>query len=202
VPAPAGNPNPVGEALYLEVSPADVPQDDVYVTMHYDPADLGETPESSLSLAYYSTSSVWVPLTASVVDTAGNSVRAPTSFVNTKFAVVKEAQGSGGGGAGGSGIPAKVYPNPYRPGSGGNFDQSTKGEGIVFAGLGAWQTFKLTIVDLAGQLVYQKSAAADNLGEYLWDTKTVSGGKAASGVYLYLIKGSGKPQKGKFSIIR
>ena len=57
-------------------------------------------------------------------------------------------------------------------------------------------------MDLAGQLVYQKSAVADSDGEYLWDTKTVSGGEAASGVYIYMIKGSGVPQKGKFSVIR
>ena len=202
VPAPAGNPSPVGAALYLDVSPADVPQQDIFVTLHYDPAALGGTPESSLSLAYYSSSSVWVPLT-SVVDAAGNSVRAPTRFVNTKFAVVKPAQGGGGGGTTPGGLGgAKVYPNPYRPGSGGDFDQSALGDGIVFAGLGAGQAVKLTIFDLAGQLVYQKSGAADSSGRYLWDTKTVSGGKAASGVYIYMIKGGGEPKKGKFSIIR
>ena len=57
-------------------------------------------------------------------------------------------------------------------------------------------------MDVAGRLVYQKAAVADSAGKYLWDTKTVSGGKAASGVYLYLITGGGETRKGKFSIIR
>ena len=57
-------------------------------------------------------------------------------------------------------------------------------------------------MDLAGQLVYQKSASADASGKYLWDTKTASGGNATTGVYIYYIKGGGEPVKGKFSIIR
>ncbi|OHE79315.1 MAG: hypothetical protein A2107_11875 [Verrucomicrobia bacterium GWF2_62_7] len=208
VPAVAGNPSPVGEALRLEVSPAPVgvgaPQQDIEITLHYSQADLGDYPEDSLSLAYFSTGGVWVPLTGSTLDAAGNSIRGRSRFVNTEYAIVKAAQGSGGGGggAGGSGIPAKVYPNPYRPGSGGSFDQSTLGEGIVFAQLGANAAFTLTIVDVAGQLVYTKSGTANADGKYLWDVKTASGGKAASGVYLYFIKGSGDPKKGKFSIIR
>lgn len=203
VPAVPGNPSPVGEALRLEVSPAGVPQQDIEVTLHYSPADLGDYPEANLSLAYFSTGSVWVPLTGGVLDAVGNSITARTRFVNTEYAIVKAAQGAGGGGgSGGSGIPAKVYPNPYRPGSGGRFDQTAMGKGIVFAELGANKSFNLTIVDVAGQLVYQKSGVADSQGRFLWDAKTASGGEAASGVYLYVLTGGAQPRKGKFSIIR
>ncbi|MDT8287640.1 MAG: hypothetical protein RQ748_11050, partial [Elusimicrobiales bacterium] len=82
------------------------------------------------------------------------------------------------------------------------FDNSAMGAGIVFAGMEPNQSFDLTIVDLAGQLVFQKSASADASGRYLWDTNTVSGGEAASGVYLYFLTGSGEPRKGKLAIIR
>lgn len=205
VAAAAGNPSPVGEALHLDVTPAGaVAQQDITITMHYSPADLGGYNEAALSLAYLSTANVWVPLTTAV-DQAGNSVSARTRVVNTDYAVVKAAVGSGGGGgggAGGSGIPAKTYPNPYRPGSGGSFDQSDLGEGIVFAELEPGKSIKLTIVDVAGRLVFQKSGTADSQGRFLWDTKTASGGKAASGVYMYSITGGSKPMKGKVSIIR
>ena len=74
--------------------------------------------------------------------------------------------------------------------------------GIVFAGLEPNKSVTLLIVDVAGRLVYQKAAAADSLGRYLWDTKTASGGEAASGVYIYTITGGAKPRKGKIAIIR
>lgn len=202
VPVAAGDLRQVGEALYFSVANSSPPVSDISIKLRYSVADLGTYPEGSLSLAYYDAAAGWVGVPSSV-DTFERSVTGSTRAINVKFAVVKEAQGSGpGGGSGGSGIPARVYPNPYRPGSGGNFDQSALGDGIVFAGFGAGQAFKLTIVDMAGRLVYQKSAVADSTGKYLWDTRTVSGGKAASGVYIYLLEGSGGPKKGKLSIIR
>ncbi|MDD5208984.1 MAG: hypothetical protein PHV36_06340 [Elusimicrobiales bacterium] len=206
VPVAAGDLRQVGEALYFSVTNSSAPAVNASIKLRYSDADLGTYPAASLSLAYWDDVLGWVGVT-SLVNTSAKSVTGFSKSINVKYAVVKEAIGSGGGGgggggAGGSGIPAKVYPNPYRPGSGGSFDQSTLGEGIVFAGLGANQAFKLTIVDLAGQLVFQKSATADSSGNYLWDTKTVSGGKVATGVYLYFIKAGGEPKKGKFSVIR
>jgi len=207
VPVAPGDLRQVGEALNFSVANSSPPVVNASIKLRYKDADLGGYPAGSLSLAYWDDVLGWVGVTSSV-NTSEKSVTGLSKSINVKYAVVKEAEGSGGGGggggggAGGSGVPAKVYPNPYRPGSGGSFDQSELGEGIVFAGLGAGQAFKLTIVDLAGQLVFQKSATADGAGKYLWDTKTVSGGKAATGVYLYFIKAAGEPKKGKFSIIR
>ncbi|MDD2804048.1 MAG: hypothetical protein PHV33_00710 [Elusimicrobiales bacterium] len=204
--AAAGDIQQVGEALFVAGTPSTNSLVDMGITLRYSVADLGGYAEGELSLAYYDSVAGWVTL-PSTVDTSAKTVTASAKPANTKYAVIKAVSsggggGGGGGGAGGSGIPAKVYPNPYRPGSGGSFDDSALGAGIVFAGLGANQAFKLTIVDLAGQLVFQKSASADAAGKYLWDTKTASGGDATTGVYIYYIKGGGEPVKGKFSIIR
>lgn len=208
--AAAGDIQQVGEALNITGFSTTTAMQAMTITLRYAPAALGTYPEGSLSLAYYDASSAtgWVTL-PSGVDTSAKTVTATTALqVNTKYAVVKAVNTGGGGGGGiggpggGSGIPAKVYPNPYRPGSGGNFDDSAMGEGIVFAGLGAGQAFKLTIVDVAGRLVLQKSGTADADGKFLWDTKTASGGKATTGVYIYHIKGGGEPLKGKFAVIR
>ncbi len=207
VPVAPGDVRQVGEALYFSVGHSSQPAVNVSIKLRYSDADLGSYSPSLLSLAYWDAATGWVSVTSSVNST-DKSVTGFSKAVNTKYAIVKQAEGVGGGGGiggggpGGSGIPAKVFPNPYRPGSGGSFGQSSLGDGVVFAGLAAGQSFKLVIVDLAGQLVYQKSAAADSNGMYLWDTKTVSGGNAATGVYIYLITGGGQPKKGKFSIIR
>ena len=204
VAAAEGDIQQVGEALYLSGSPSTSSLVNMTVTLRYSVADLGGDPESSLSLAYYDSADGWISV-PSTVNTAAKTVTGSAKAAATKYAVIKSVStggGGGGGGAGGSGIPAKVYPSPYRPGSGGRFDDPAEGKGIVFAGLGANKTVDLTIVDLAGRLVYQKSAAADANGKYIWDTKTVSGGEAATGVYIYLITGGGEPLKGKFAIIR
>lgn len=207
-PVSPGDLRQVGEALYYSVANSSQPVVNTSIKLRYTAAALGTYSSGLLSLAYWDDVLGWVGVTSSV-NASEKSVTGLSKTVNVKYAIVKQAEGSGGGGgggggggAGGSGIPAKVYPNPYRPGSAGSFGQSALGEGIVFAGLEANQSFKLTIVDLAGQLVFQKSGTADGSGNYLWDTKTVSGGKAATGVYLYFIKAGGEPKKGKFSVIR
>ncbi len=200
----AGDVRQVGQALYLSVSPADTPLQNITVKLPYRVSDLGGYPETGLGLAYYDDVLGWVNVAASV-NTGDATVTGVTKTVNARFAVVK----AGGTVVVPPGVPApgglggaKVYPNPYRPGSGGDFDRSSMGDGIVFANLGAGQSFKLTIVDVAGRPVYSKSGTADASGNYLWNLKTVSGGEAVSGVYIYMIKGSGGLRKGKLSIIR
>lgn len=199
----AGDVRQVGQALYLAVAPTDTPLQNISVKLPYNVADLGGYPAAGLGLAYYDDALGWVNVTVTGND--GSSVTGVTTKVNAKFAVVK----AGGTVVVPPGVPApgglggaKVYPNPYKPGSGGDFDSSSMGDGVVFAGLGTSQSFKLTIVDLAGRLVYSKSGTADASGKYLWDLKTASGGEAASGVYIYMIKSSGELRKGKLSIIR
>ncbi|MGD9643093.1 MAG: hypothetical protein AB7V08_10175 [Elusimicrobiales bacterium] len=204
--AAAGDIQQVGEGLLIAGNPSTTSLQNLTVTLPYNPAALAGYPETGLSVGYYDPLAGWVALPSSV-NTSAKTVTASAKAANNKYAVIKAVSSGGGGGiggpGGGSGIPAKVYPNPYRPGSGGNFDNSTLGEGIVFAGLGAGGSFSLTIVDLAGQLIYQKSGTADSEGRYLWDTKSAAGAETATGVYVYYIKGgSGEPRKGKFAILR
>ncbi len=202
VPPAIGDARQVGQAIQLNVSPANVPLQNITVKLPYLVSDLGTYPETGLSIAYFDSVLGWQSLPSSV-NTTLKTVSAAAKQAGTKYAVVKVSEGVGipTPGTPGSLGGGKVYPNPYRPGSGGYFDQSAMGDGIVFAELGAGQSVKLTIVDVAGRLVFTKSGMADADGKFFWNAKTASGGIAASGVYLYSITGA-KPRKGKFSIIR
>ncbi|MEI7528955.1 MAG: FlgD immunoglobulin-like domain containing protein, partial [Elusimicrobiota bacterium] len=78
---------------------------------------------------------------------------------------------------------AKVYPVPWRPGSGDKFDSST---GITFKYL--TPRTEIRIYTITGQLVRElKLTPADN-GLKVWDGRNSAGLKAASGVYLAHIK--------------
>lgn len=95
-----------------------------------------------------------------------------------------------------------VYPNPYKPGSGGLFDNSSKGVGIVFSNLTA--DSRVQIFNLAGELVREFEASGVS-GEYIWDTTNNAGQKVSSGTYIYIAfdrSGNAEKIKGKISIIR
>ncbi|MCX5782501.1 MAG: hypothetical protein NT145_07365, partial [Elusimicrobia bacterium] len=95
-----------------------------------------------------------------------------------------------------------VYPNPYSPGSGTRFDNSSLGEGIVFDKLTA--KAKVRIFNVAGELVAELDET-DGDGRYLWDIRNQSGNKVASGVYIYLVTNpddNSQKAKGKFAIIK
>ena len=94
-----------------------------------------------------------------------------------------------------------AYPNPYRPGTSGEFGQSAFGDGIVFEALPAGA--KIRIYSLSGAQVAELSDD-DGDGRCLWNTRNQDGAKAASGVYLYIVTGSGSSAKktGKVAIIR
>ncbi|OGS27964.1 MAG: hypothetical protein A2297_08160 [Elusimicrobia bacterium RIFOXYB2_FULL_48_7] len=89
-----------------------------------------------------------------------------------------------------------VYPNPYKG------VDSNLGEGVVFAALTS--NAQLKVFNLSGELVFS-ALETGNDGRLVWDTKNASGGKVASGVYIYIIKDtadSSLKAKGKFAIIR
>jgi hypothetical protein len=94
-----------------------------------------------------------------------------------------------------------AYPNPYRPGSSGEFGQSAFGDGIVFEAMPARS--KIRIYSLAGAQVADLSDD-DGDGRCLWNTRNPDGAKAASGIYLYIVTGPGSSAKktGKIAIIR
>ncbi|MBA7481213.1 hypothetical protein ES707_16683 [subsurface metagenome] len=89
----------------------------------------------------------------------------------------------------------KVYPNPYKPGSGGLFDAS----GISFVGL-AGET-KIKIYNIAGELVLEQDN--NEYPDYEWNIRNKKGKKVASGVYIYLITNDrGNKKIGKFTIVK
>ena len=92
-----------------------------------------------------------------------------------------------------------VYPNPYRPNSGGLNDRSALGNGIVFSGLTAGARIKIFTV--AGERVNE---LLDDNGDGLivWDGTTDTGATAASGVYFYHVGSSGEAVRGRVAIIR
>jgi hypothetical protein len=94
-----------------------------------------------------------------------------------------------------------VFPNPYCPGSGGRYADTSLGKGIVFNGLSR-QT-RIRIYTISGDLV-KDIDVTDGDGRYLWDATNSSGASVASGIYLYVINFSGEAgvTKGKLAIMR
>ena len=187
----------IGEGIYLANEPINTPLKAITVKLYYRDEDLGGYDEGRITLAYYD-GIEYVTLT-SVLNTSENSLTATTQVINKKFAILKAADST---------APSldlsvlKVFPNPYKPGSGGNFDDSPYGKGVVFSGLEG--EFKLTILSIAGELVFSETVVADSSKKYIWDVKSDKG-ETASGVYIYIIEnasGASETLKGKFSIIR
>jgi hypothetical protein len=90
-----------------------------------------------------------------------------------------------------------AFPNPFKPGTGGQFDASY----ITFNKLTDQVTIK--IYNYSGVCVATLNKTDRSVDYYQWNTTNDSGEKLASGVYIYLIKNTaGQSAKGKFSIIR
>lgn len=93
-----------------------------------------------------------------------------------------------------------AYPNPYKPGSAGQFGQSALGDGIVFESMPAGSRVK--IFSLAGSLV-RELTDDDSDGRCFWDTRNDDGSSAASGLYIYLVTApDGGKKTGRVAIIR
>ncbi|MCX5785010.1 MAG: hypothetical protein NTX59_04930 [Elusimicrobia bacterium] len=96
---------------------------------------------------------------------------------------------------------AKVYPSPFRPngpnaGTGAG-KTGTDAGGITFV---VPNGSSVKIYTARGELVAEASNPSG--GSINWDTRTKSGNKAASGVYLYIINSPVGRQTGKLAIIR
>lgn len=90
-----------------------------------------------------------------------------------------------------------VYPNPYKPGSGGSFDAA----GITFANLTSQATIR--IFSLTGELIRELAKTAADGDRLLWDGANSWGKALASGVYLYSVTNeSGRHQAGRVAIVR
>jgi len=82
----------------------------------------------------------------------------------------------------------KAFPNPWQPGTGGKFDAA----GVTFNGLPV--TAKIKIFTLLGELVRMLEVTAADTGTKVWDGRNMEGHKAASGVYIVLVK-SGRTER-------
>ncbi len=85
----------------------------------------------------------------------------------------------------------KVYPNPFKPSKG--------HDKITFEGLK--NDVQIRIYKITGELVYEKDYPSTNGYEY-WSVTNIHGEPLASGVYIYVIEGSGEKAIGKIAIIR
>jgi hypothetical protein len=91
---------------------------------------------------------------------------------------------------------AKAYPNPWKPGSGGKFDAA----GVTFDSLTPEATIK--IFTPAGELVRELNVTPADSGAKLWDGRNGSGKKAASGVYIAVVRSGGKTKTIKLGVER
>ena len=92
---------------------------------------------------------------------------------------------------------ARVYPIPWKPGSGGRFDAP----GLIFDRLPATGTVR--ILSLAGERLREFTFDGSAAGVYSWDGRTDDGRRAANGVYFARITGAdGSEALVKFAIER
>ena len=91
-----------------------------------------------------------------------------------------------------------VFPNPYRPGSGGAYDA----QNITFRNL--TQKVKIRIFNIAAELVKTIDYDGQN-GQVAWDARNENGQKVASGIYIYIAvnpDNTSQKTKGKFAVIK
>jgi len=96
-----------------------------------------------------------------------------------------------------SGLSAlKVYPVPWQPGTGGRFDA----QGVTFSGLPA--SARIRIYTLIGELVRLLEVTSADAGFKVWDGRNSEGHKAASGIYIALVKAGSDERTVKVAVER
>lgn len=91
----------------------------------------------------------------------------------------------------------KAYPNPWQPGAGGRFDAAA---GITFANVPTGSRIK--IFTIMGELVRQLEVTAADANTKLWDGRNAESHKAASGVYIVLVKSGSADRTFKVAVER
>lgn len=126
----------------------------------------------------------WVPLPSSVDQTNRRVLGQTTHFSIFALFGPTGIQSNASG--------ARVYPVPWRPGSGTRFDSvAFNGRtGLAFDNLPAAGSIR--IFTLAGEMVVELPFAAANVGTLIWDGRNHAGRPVASGVYFAYVKGSGE----------
>lgn len=90
----------------------------------------------------------------------------------------------------------RAYPNPWKPGSGGRFDAAA----VTFDSLPS--SALIQVFTIAGELVRELHVTAADSGVKAWDGRNGSGSKAASGVYIVLVRSGGKNKTLKLGVER
>jgi hypothetical protein len=81
----------------------------------------------------------------------------------------------------------RLYPRPWKPGSGGKFDSATFGGRTGVAIDNLTTSGRVRIFTLSGELVRDLPYGAVNVGTVIWDGTNEAGARAASGVYFALV---------------
>ena len=185
-----------GAAMELSVVPAvGQPTSSVTIRMQYREEDIVGLDVENLCLSYYDIGlNAWENL-PTVVDPALRRITATTKNFAVLALLTRISPPSNVG-------KIKVYPNPYKPGSGGLYDDPPNWHGIIFTGL--TETARIQVVSVTGELVWEYSGATSR-AQVFWDTRNRYGQLAGSGVYVYTAHDGSDGRllrRGKFSIIR
>lgn len=129
----------------------------------------------------------WVQLATSV-DKEKKTVSAATTHFSFFSVFAAAASGLGS---------VKVYPVPWQPGTGGRFDSA---EGVTFSGLPA--AARIKIFTPTGELVRLLEVAAADAGFKVWDGRNSEGHKAASGIYLAVVRSGSDERTLKVAVER
>lgn len=139
-------------------------------------------------------SSLWVGLPGSRSDSAAKTVTSSLPHLSS-FALGTSADNSV--------TEAYAYPSPFRPhgpnAGTGPGQTGTDSSGIKFVNLPLPATVE--VFNLRGERIW-KGGENTGAGVLVWDTKTSGGNKAASGIYIYLIRSNTETKTGKLGIIR
>jgi len=197
IPAMPSGYSGTGISAQISVNPSIAPSAAYTLTFPYRAEDIVGLTEDKLTIAFYDTTeSAWSILTTTIDKT--NKLLTVTT---TKLGIFTVMAQSGYVPPTTDRTDIFVYPNPYKPGSSGNYGDPTMGEGIVFANVPA--SFKLLVLDVSGETVYTGAqTSTDN--KWLWDAKNQGGQPLASGIYFYIVKDAGGTdlKKGKLGVIR
>jgi hypothetical protein len=201
VSSPAALPDPfpliyAGAAMELSVVPAvGQPVSSVTIRMAYRDEDVVGLDVEKLCLSYFDTGlNSWENL-PTVVDPLLRRITATTKTFAVLALLTRASPPSNVG-------KVKVYPNPYKPGSGGLFDDQPEGHGVVFTGL--TDTARIQIVSVTGELVWEYTGGTSR-AQILWDTRNRHGQLVGSGVYVYTVHDESTGEllrRSKFAIIR
>ncbi len=93
-----------------------------------------------------------------------------------------------------------VTPNPYKITGLNDIRNDASSHNIDFLNLPT--DYTLTIIDVAGQVVFQEIVAGAVDGKYTWDLFSKDGVEVSSGLYLFHVQHSGGEATGHFAIIR